>query len=83
MLKLETCNGNCNEIAPEHLEISTLKPKELLSNIKNAGAVFLGKFTSEALGDYCAGPNHVSQPPVLQNSHLDYQLMILLKKLMY
>ena len=48
-----------NEIAPEHLEISTRNPKELLSNIKNAGAVFLGKFTSEALGDYCAGPNHV------------------------
>lgn len=48
-----------NEIAPEHLEISTRNPKELLSKIKNAGAVFLGKFTSEALGDYCAGPNHV------------------------
>ena len=48
-----------NEIAPEHLEISTRNPKELLSNIKNAGAVFLGKYTSEALGDYCAGPNHV------------------------
>ena len=48
-----------NEIAPEHLEISTRNPKELLCNIKNAGAVFLGKFTSEALGDYCAGPNHV------------------------
>lgn len=48
-----------NEIAPEHLEISTQNPKELLKNIKNAGAVFLGKFTSEALGDYCAGPNHV------------------------
>ena len=48
-----------NEIAPEHLEISTRNPKELLSNIKNAGSVFLGKFTSEALGDYCAGPNHV------------------------
>ena len=48
-----------NEIAPEHLEISTRNPKELLNNIKNAGAVFLGKFTSEALGDYCAGPNHV------------------------
>lgn len=48
-----------NEIAPEHLEISTRNPKELLNNIKNAGAVFLGKFSSEALGDYCAGPNHV------------------------
>ena len=48
-----------NQIAPEHLEIVTTKPRELLDQVKNAGAVFLGTYSSEALGDYCAGPNHV------------------------
>lgn len=47
-----------NQIAPEHLEIMTKKPSALLSGIKNAGAVFLGKWTPEPLGDYAAGPNH-------------------------
>lgn len=47
-----------NRIAPEHLEIMTEKPEELLPMIKNAGAVFLGKWTPEPLGDYIAGPNH-------------------------
>lgn len=47
-----------NEIAPEHLEIMTEKPGELLNSIKNAGAIFLGKWTPEPLGDYIAGPNH-------------------------
>jgi len=47
-----------NRIAPEHLEIMTEKPEELLPLIKNAGAVFLGKWTPEPLGDYIAGPNH-------------------------
>jgi histidinol dehydrogenase len=49
----------CNFIAPEHMEISTSHPRELLPYIRHAGAIFLGKFTSESLGDYCAGPNHV------------------------
>ena len=48
-----------NIIAPEHLELSVKNPESLLDDIKNAGAIFMGKFSSEALGDYCAGPNHV------------------------
>lgn len=48
-----------NEIAPEHLEILTCQPRSLLPNIKNAGAVFLGPWTPEPLGDYMAGPDHV------------------------
>ena len=48
-----------NMIAPEHLELSVKNPESLLDNIKHAGAIFMGKFSSEALGDYCAGPNHV------------------------
>lgn len=47
-----------NVIAPEHLEINTENPFELLGFIKNAGAIFLGEYTVEALGDYCLGPNH-------------------------
>jgi len=48
-----------NRIAPEHLELSVENPEALLDNIKHAGAIFMGKYTCEALGDYCAGPNHV------------------------
>lgn len=48
-----------NEIAPEHLELVTEKPEELLPQVKNAGAVFLGSWSPEPLGDYLAGPNHV------------------------
>jgi len=48
-----------NYIAPEHMEISSTNPRELLPMIRHAGAIFLGKYTSESLGDYCAGPNHV------------------------
>ena len=48
-----------NRIAPEHMEISCENPRQWLSHIRHAGAIFLGKFTSESLGDYCAGPNHV------------------------
>ncbi len=47
-----------NEIAPEHLEVATLSPFELLPLIKHAGAIFLGHNTPEAIGDYVAGPNH-------------------------
>lgn len=48
-----------NEIASEHLEIVTAKPFEVMTKIKNAGAIFLGSYSSEPLGDYFAGPNHV------------------------
>ncbi len=48
-----------NAIAPEHLELAVANPRELLPRIHNAGAIFLGKYTCEALGDYVAGPNHV------------------------
>lgn len=48
-----------NRIAPEHLELSVEDPKALLPLIKHAGAIFMGRYTAEALGDYCAGPNHV------------------------
>jgi histidinol dehydrogenase len=48
-----------NRIAPEHLELSVADAESWLPKIRNAGAVFLGSHTSESLGDYCAGPNHV------------------------
>ncbi|WP_174728698.1 histidinol dehydrogenase [Mesobacillus harenae] len=48
-----------NKIAPEHLEILTENPMELLGKIRNAGAIFLGRYSSEPVGDYFAGPNHV------------------------
>ena len=48
-----------NHIAPEHLELSVENPREYARNIKHAGAIFMGRYTSEPLGDYCAGPNHV------------------------
>ncbi len=49
----------CNRIAPEHMELSTREPFGLLPKIRNAGAIFLGHYTPEPLGDYMAGPNHV------------------------
>jgi len=48
-----------NRIAPEHLELAVADPDALLSQIRHAGAIFVGHFASESLGDYCAGPNHV------------------------
>lgn len=48
-----------NKIAPEHLELSVENPEILLPKIRHAGAIFMGRYTAEALGDYCAGPNHV------------------------
>lgn len=48
-----------NALAPEHLELAVAKPRRLLSGIRNAGAIFLGTYTPEAVGDYIAGPNHV------------------------
>ncbi len=48
-----------NRLAPEHLELSVEDPETLLAAIRHAGAVFLGRYTAEAIGDYCAGPSHV------------------------
>ena len=48
-----------NDIAPEHLELSVIDPESIVDQIKHAGAIFMGKYSSEALGDYCAGTNHV------------------------
>ena len=48
-----------NRIAPEHLELSVEDPQAWLPTIRHAGAIFMGRYTAEALGDYCAGPNHV------------------------
>lgn len=48
-----------NRIAPEHLELSVAEPEAWLPKIRHAGAIFMGRYTAEALGDYCAGPNHV------------------------
>jgi histidinol dehydrogenase len=48
-----------NRIAPEHLELSVADPEQLLLAVRHAGAVFMGRYTAEAVGDYCAGPNHV------------------------
>lgn len=56
---LEQAIDLINTIAPEHLELSIDEPEQWLDRIRHAGAIFLGRYTSEALGDYCAGPNHV------------------------
>ena len=54
----ESCIELSNQFAPEHLEIITFDPQEILKGIENAGAIFLGEWTPEAVGDYLAGPNH-------------------------
>ena len=56
---MDEASAIANLIAPEHLEISTEHPQQWADQIRHAGAMFLGRFSSEALGDYCAGPNHV------------------------
>lgn len=56
---LEEAIATANEIASEHLEIVTKNPYEVMTKIRNAGAIFLGEYSSEPLGDYFAGPNHV------------------------
>lgn len=48
-----------NRIAPEHLELSVDDPKAMVKDVRHAGAIFMGRYTPEAIGDYCAGPNHV------------------------
>ncbi len=57
--QLDDAKALINKIAPEHLELSIDNPESWLADIRHAGAIFMGRFTSEALGDYCAGPNHV------------------------
>ena len=62
LIKVDSLEHACeisNRIAPEHLELSVADPDALLPAIRHAGAIFMGRFTPEALGDYCAGPNHV------------------------
>ena len=56
---LEEACTIANRIAPEHLELSVADPSPLLERIRHAGAIFVGQYASESLGDYCAGPNHV------------------------
>lgn len=56
---MEEAIAAANEIASEHLEILTKNPFETMTKIKNAGAIFLGEYSSEPLGDYFAGPNHI------------------------
>ncbi|MCP5162998.1 MAG: histidinol dehydrogenase [Hahellaceae bacterium] len=56
---LEEAAEVSNAIAPEHLELSVEEPELLAERIRHAGAIFMGRYTAEALGDYCAGPNHV------------------------
>ena len=62
LIQVRNLNEACdiaNHIAPEHLELSVDQPEKWVDKIKHAGSIFLGRYTSEALGDYCAGPNHV------------------------
>jgi histidinol dehydrogenase len=56
---LEDAMRISNRVAPEHLELSVADPEALLPLVDHAGAIFMGAYTAEALGDYCAGPNHV------------------------
>jgi histidinol dehydrogenase len=56
---LEEACDIANRIAPEHLEFAVAEPDRLVGLVRHAGAIFLGAFASESLGDYCAGPNHV------------------------
>jgi len=56
---LEEACAIANRIAPEHLELAVAEPDKLVDRIRHAGAIFMGCYSSEAIGDYCAGPNHV------------------------
>ena len=62
LIKVRDLDEACaiaNRVAPEHLELAVAEPAALLPKIRHAGAIFMGHHASEALGDYCAGPNHV------------------------
>lgn len=56
---MEECIQLANQLAPEHLELAIEKAEDVLPEIRHAGAIFIGHYTAEVLGDYCAGPNHV------------------------
>jgi histidinol dehydrogenase len=56
---LEDACAVANRIAPEHIELAVRDPEKILPQVRTAGAIFLGQWSSEAIGDYCAGPNHV------------------------
>jgi histidinol dehydrogenase len=56
---LESAVALSNQLAPEHLELAVADPEALLEGVRAAGAIFMGPMSSESLGDYCAGPNHV------------------------
>lgn len=56
---MEECVQLANQLAPEHLELAIDNPEDVLPKIRHAGAIFMGHYTAEVLGDYCAGPNHV------------------------
>jgi histidinol dehydrogenase len=57
--RLDDAAALVDRIAPEHLELSVAEPAALLERVRNAGAIFIGRYTPEAIGDYVAGPNHV------------------------
>jgi histidinol dehydrogenase len=62
LIKVRDLDEACaiaNRIAPEHLELSVADPDAWIGKLRHAGAIFMGRYASEALGDYCAGPNHV------------------------
>ncbi len=62
LVKVRDLDDACaiaNTIAPEHLELSVAEPEAWIAKLRHAGAIFMGRYASEALGDYCAGPNHV------------------------
>lgn len=62
LIKVKDIDEACelsNMLAPEHLELSVAEPDKLLNKLRHAGAIFMGRYTAEVLGDYCAGPNHV------------------------
>ncbi|MGA1083791.1 MAG: histidinol dehydrogenase, partial [Burkholderiaceae bacterium] len=61
-----------SQIAPEHLEVSTDNPEQWVPKIRHAGAIFMGRYASESIGDYCAGPNHVL--PTMQTARFSSPL---------
>jgi histidinol dehydrogenase len=73
--KLDDAAALVNRIAPEHLEIATADPEALLAKVRHAGAIFLGRHTPEAMGDYIAGPNHVL--PTSRTARFSYGLSVL------
>ena len=69
---LEEACEIASQIAPEHLEVSTADPEQWVGRIRHAGAIFLGRYASESIGDYCAGPNHVL--PTMQTARFSSPL---------